>query len=201
MSALLYKIFGENSLKKYPPGCYGECAVFKCCRRGAPEPRPLSPVFDYVLRVLQQQSASGDKYLALQNPPQFRGLFFYYPCTPSSLYPSPPFISITDRFSTSPPPPPPPPHHPRLLTFPLRDSERSLRAEVRHHHRQHHHHPAVWPHRRRVRVDATIRATLPTVGVLRRCPPATLAPSPSLRFFLPSPPANERASPRLPPPL
>lgn len=28
MSALLYEIFGDNSLKKtHPPGCYGECAV------------------------------------------------------------------------------------------------------------------------------------------------------------------------------
>lgn len=77
-------------------------------------------------------------------------------------------------------PPPPPP--PTPLTFPLRDSEGSLRAEVRHDHRQHHHHPAVWPHRRRVRSSTTIRATLPTVGVLLYpvLPPRSV-PSPGSR--------------------
>lgn len=150
-------------------------------------PRTLSPVFDYVLRALQQQPRTllNLEAFFIRAPPHL--------CIPLLLSSA----SLTG-FQPAPPPSSPPP---TPLTFPLRDSEGSLRAEVRHHHRQHHHHPAVWPHRRRVRIDATIRATLPTVGVLRCCPPATLAPSPSLGCFVPSPPADERASPRLPPPL
>lgn len=96
------------------------------------------------------------------------------------------------------PPPPPHPPPPTPLTFSLRDSEGSLRAEVRHDHRQHHHHPAVWPHRRRVRSSTTIRATLPTVGVLLSpvLPPRSV-PSPGSRClglsFSPSssPPNNK----------
>lgn len=92
------------------------------------------------------------------------------------------------------PPPPPPP--PTPLTFPLRDSEGSLRAEVRHDHRQHYHHPAVWPHRRRVRSSNTIRATLPTVGVLLSpvLPPRSVL-SPGSRCLCLSPPPPPHRSP------
>lgn len=75
--------------------------------------------------------------------------------------------------------PPPPP-----LTFPLRGSEDSLRAEVGHKPRQSHHHPAVRPHRR-----SSIRATLPTVGVrvlLPSSPPRSELSLPLLVFLPPN---------------
>lgn len=77
--------------------------------------------FDFVLHALQQSSASGNKYLMIQYPPQFRGLF--YPCTPSL-----PLIlssaSLTG-FQQTPPPPPPPPH-PRLRSPSLCGTPRAL---------------------------------------------------------------------------
>lgn len=136
-------------------------------------------------------------------PPQCRGLFMTTPPTASPTPLSHPFSSITDRFSPplllllvliliiiTPPSRPTVRPPPTPLTFPLRDSEGSLRAEVRHGHRQHHRHPAVWPHRRRVPSDNSIRATQqPRVGVVLSPPvlPPRSAPSPGSRRLSPSP--------------
>lgn len=159
------------------------------------EPPPmLSPVFDYVLHALQQQSASGNKNLMLQYPPQFTGLFYIYIklCTPSPLLSSasltaiqhpPPFLTTPDSAhlpsaglrglspgwgTTSSPPTPP---------SPSSVAASSPRAGRRHH---------------------------PRDAADCRCPPllssrhGLTVSLPPFFFFLPSSPANERASARLP---
>lgn len=133
----------------------------------------------------------------------WRGLFitdYIPPLLPplSSLLLSP--ASLTGFFFQPPPPlHPPPPPPPTPLTFPLRDSEGSLRAEVRHDPRHRYHRPAVWPHRRRVRSNNnTIRATPPTVGVgvlLSPVPPPRSVPSPGSRCLSLSPPTSPLFSP------
>lgn len=153
-----------------------------------------------MLRALQQQSASGDKNLLLHNPPQFRGLFFLpvHPLISVSLL----LLSSASLTGFQPAPLLPP-----FLTTP--DSSPSLCGT-----------PSALSGLRYDIITASTTIIQQCGRIVAACgstPPsaprcrlsvssAAALPPPSHRLppsasFLPSPPANERASPRLPPPL
>lgn len=166
-----------------------------CMERWFPAPSPNQPPPAIIIPLADDTVSlpCGEAFSSLTNPRH-------------------PHLSSFLQHHWQPPPPAP-------LTFPLRGSERSLRAEVRHDPRQRYHRPAVWPHRRRVRSSTTtIRATPPTVGIvvlLSPVPPprSVLSPSPpsavlliiksvsSLSLLCSPPPPSAPSSPRSNPQL